>query len=262
MSANIEDLGAKLVLVLCFLGIFFGVILIMPSVFMTGANPTYNNPNIPKNLRPQDLVSLKYYLTNNLTKNGPSQKYDFSSQGPNFKFTVQWQFSALRPDDHYYFDIQRENWRFWVWYSTDFMAWSGAGGSNSLIWSDSLGARFAPLKFFQANIENDTGISKVSAQDNAITVTVFLADSNSTRNNVTQAWNDGTLTVSIGLGVSSTEAKMSAWDIVSRLLTFQAPQIFGGGDVGLFLNFMIALPIYGVIAYLIYRLILMAIPFL
>lgn len=81
--------------------------------------------------------------------------------------------------------------------------------------------------------------------------------------NLQAAWDDYNVYVAIGQGYSDTFAKMDAWSVIGLLLSFQAPQVFGVSEVwSMVLNLIIAMPIWTAIAYIFYRLILMAIPFL
>ena len=60
----------------------------------------------------------------------------------------------------------------------------------------------------------------------------------------------------MGMGYSQNPSTVSAWNILAQLLFFQMP------DVHPAVNALIAIPLWAAIGILVYRLVLMAIPFL
>jgi hypothetical protein len=76
------------------------------------------------------------------------------------------------------------------------------------------------------------------------------------------AWDAYDLNIFVGQGYDDTFAKMDAWSLIGLLLSFQSPEVFGAtGSYATTLNLIIAVPIWTCIAYIFYRLVLMAIPF-
>ena len=95
-----------------------------------------------------------------------------------------------------------------------------------------------------------------------ITTKVWLFDANQTRNNISQAWDDGAINIAMGFGFSDYETKVSAMDILGRLLLFQAPTIFGlTGDLATIVTVITTVPFYTSIALLIFLAVLMVVPF-
>mgnify|MGYP000185597529 CR=1 FL=1 len=70
-----------------------------------------------------------------------------------------------------------------------------------------------------------------------------------------EAWQYNELYILMGIGFDQTVTTMNAWNVISALLFFKMP------DIHPLLNLFIALPIWVCIAYLVYVLILKAIPF-
>lgn len=239
-----EDLGGKLILILAFLGCFFGLVGIAPTVFLQGSKVSYTNYVVPAYFTAQDIQSLRYYKDYNITI-GTTVTYDWTPT-PNYKFYLRWQ----NPITGSYLYLTHVDWQWWF-----------LQHEHSLKWGNASQTEMPALDFFLACWDPTQNVSITYARCQDITLKAFVSDPDLTRNNLTLAWNTGKIHVGLGFGYSDTEAKLSAWDIVTRLLTFSAPEIFGSGPEGLFLNFILALPIYGLVAYLVYRLVLMAIPF-
>jgi hypothetical protein len=242
--STVEDLGAKLLFIISFLGLFFLIIAIAPSIMIYGT-PVYKQYEVPTYFSAQDIQAIKYFK--NYTVNiGDNIVVDFTPT-PNYKFYLRWQNPPFVPS---YLWLVHVDWEFWFIIH-----------EHSLFWNNQSNIEYPQREFFEQHWDSKNNVSVSYAHCIDITVKVWVGDTNNTRNNITSAWNDGHLQVGIGFGYSDTEVKLSSWDIITRLLTFQAPQIFGSGSIGLAVNVIIALPIYAMIAYLIYRLVLMAIPF-
>ena len=71
----------------------------------------------------------------------------------------------------------------------------------------------------------------------------------------TEAFNNNDFWFIVGMTIDDIKTKLSAWDLIGRLLFFQMPEIHP------VLNMIIAIPVWTCISYLIYVLVLKAIPF-
>jgi hypothetical protein len=235
-----------------FLGIFFTVIAIAPTIIFSGPTTIYRNYVVPSYFTAEDLTQLKYFKNDTITNAyGTYTTYDFNPQGVPYTFYAwMWPYVGIPQQ----ISLARLDWQFWIWGGQHFLRWYTQVNSSYV--------DFPSLSYVLSAWDPESNVSSLYAFDNQITVKCFIADFNSTRNNITQSWNEGHLQLGIGFGLIYSQAPINSWDLIAKLLTFQAPQIFGGGAIGLAVNFMVALPIYGLIAYLIYRLVLMAIPFL
>lgn len=111
--------------------------------------------------------------------------------------------------------------------------------------------------------DSDINASRFSPVYDGVTFscTMWFADTDKTRNDIGLAWNGGALDVGIAFGISNVTLKTDAWNIIGRVLTFQAPEIFGSGTAGFLLNALIALPLWGAIAALILIMLFELIPF-
>jgi len=75
-------------------------------------------------------------------------------------------------------------------------------------------------------------------------------------NNLDEAWDAGELIIGIGAGWEATFVQQNTLNLLLSLLFFQDPAIFSTNlAVGVMLNGIIAIPIWAMLAYLIYRLI-------
>jgi hypothetical protein len=96
--------------------------------------------------------------------------------------------------------------------------------------------------------------------DDYWTETIFLSDYDGTRNNFASAWGEGKLNMTLAFGNANGTNQMSlnGWDLVTRVLTFQAWDLCGSPMI----NFLIDLPIWIGTAYITIRIVRLFIPFL
>lgn len=98
---------------------------------------------------------------------------------------------------------------------------------------------------------NRTGI--FANQTSLGSLTIYITDPNTVRNDVAQAWEDGLLMV--GLGKGQELNVNSGWDLLAKLLTFQ--QIQG---IPIWISYSINLLIWGLTAYCVIFFILEVLP--
>jgi hypothetical protein len=111
--------------------------------------------------------------------------------------------------------------------------------------------------------ESKYNASIFNAKTNSLKIKCWFTDTNKTRNNISDAWDDGKITLSIGFGFDDVTISYTAFNLIGLLLTFQRPDIFGvTGSVAIMLNGIIAIPTFLCIAYLIYYFITSIIPFI
>jgi len=91
--------------------------------------------------------------------------------------------------------------------------------------------------------------------DNEISVAVAFSDPNTTRNDISQAFFEREMKVSVGFGWQNQTLAYNMWEIMSRLLLFQAYE-FGVDPVT---NFLMVLPIWTAIIYTVARITLLII---
>jgi len=240
MGDNDSHVGKMLIFSISFIGCFIALIALTPTEFYM-TTKDYTQFEVPDYFDIGDIQHIKHFL--NKTISGQTL-FDFNT--------------ASNPVDHKvilcFYDSELYNchvtWSWWIFESVDLMTWSNYG--EYLSKTEALSAW-----------NSDYNASVLSTQCSHLTIKAWLYDSNTTRNNLSAAWDAYELELALGFGYSDYETKLNAWDILGRLLTFQSPALFGfEGDLATMLNLVISLPFWCCVGYTIYRLILMAIPFL
>lgn len=233
-----ERLLPTLIFVVTFLSTFIFLISAMPSAFLY-AGKSYMNYTYPDYFDKTDIENIAYFQNNTIDR-GYSATLNFKSE-INFKFHVYWEDLPFGNHLHFW-HITWEWWVFFVEHQMDV-----EDGDKYLTKSEAI-----------ENWDSEVNASifyPISC--NHISVKVWLTDTNSSRNDISEAWDDGSLHIGMGFGFDDITTILNAWDIVGRLLTFQSLDL----GVPIFLNALIAIPIWTCIAFLVYKLILMAIPF-
>lgn len=76
------------------------------------------------------------------------------------------------------------------------------------------------------------------------------------------AWDGGELSYSVSYEFDPNATRISAWSVLSSLLSFQNPELGLTGDGGTILNLMIAVPLFIMVAVLLFIVVLAIIPFI
>lgn len=245
-KSSSESFGGMAIFVITFLALWILLMTLMPSSFYV-MSKQYSDYEVPDYFTQEDIQTIKHFQDANVTR-GDTIVLDFNPDA-NFKFDVVW---ATAYDSI--------TFRHWTWELGPFYDAHAMEVDNAdYILGDWWISKSLALANWDGSLNAST-FYPVRCPD--ITVKVWFTDPNQTRNNLSTAWDEGKVTVAMGFGFDDYETKLSAWDIVGRLLTFQSPEIFGlTGAAATVINLVITLPFYVCVAYLIYRLILLAIPF-
>lgn len=243
MSEGGGSIGRTFILVISFLGLFAILTNDMPAVFLYGGDRV--------ELVYEDWQAARLFMANvtqyaNVTISRGSVAVIYQADWiPEDNYGVD-----LRMSWYAHPPLHNETWWqrwWWVIYP---------------IWWDYVEIAPYPLT-------NDTIISHVDSIDQNLTDTfvmsceaysyyVNMGFNSSVYANWTAVFADpdAEMQAYVAMGYEDTPSTISAWNIVSRLLFFQVPEIH------VVVNAIIALPIYACIGYLAYRFILWAIPFL
>jgi hypothetical protein len=108
----------------------------------------------------------------------------------------------------------------------------------------------------------DSNMSVFSAQCEVITTNVIFEIYNSSFSTIADSFDAHLLNYTLSYDINLTSMAPNAWTIIGSLLTFRAPEIGWSGDMGTVMNFIIAIPIWASIAYLVYKLVTGLVPFL
>lgn len=230
-----EKFSRNLIYIVTFLGTFFILLILLDTAFLYGGK-SYQNYSYPETW---DLSEIAFTKDGNFTKSYSGYTlYEFPDQG-NFKFEIHWQ-SVLN-----HITVRHRTWEFLSLSDADFMEIQEK--NRAYLWPQDLIDDYDPLL-------NATYYSPVLCDH--ISVKVWFYDHNQTRNNMTLSVAEEKIGATIGFGVDDVRAKTSSWDIIGRLLLLQAVEIGPW-----YIQALINIPIYVSIGYLVYRLILLAIPF-
>lgn len=242
-----EDLGGKFVFVVSFLGIFIILVSTMPYQFYLTA-PEYAQYSYPEFFTKEDIEYISFMRNVTLTAES-CEDIDFTDDAipehgergkVNFKFYCCWMPSLNRIFFKHY------EWEWWIF----------ARVHSMYCFNEPNRVEFLTKNHLIENWDSDYNASVIyPVSCNCIVTKVWFTDTNETRNNISQAWDEGAIHVIMGFGFDDYETSISSWALVGQLLTFQAP------DIHPVINAIIAIPIWATIAYVAYILILKALPF-
>lgn len=268
MSSN-ERIGGMLIFCVVLLVTFVSIFSVIPSELLAEDSRTYHNLTYPSDdwngidatgyaYRGRGFINDSYvdlaWLKINLKDDADVTKNTVSAAwlSPHHTLILQhtyedvilWVFPFENSHDLTYYDNVTGSW--------DYNLDDWANGEVQL--------SFSEVNYFWQPNHN---YSYMKARcPHGYVFNIYFQYNQTRYGNLTAAWDDYDLWIAIGQGYSDTFAKMDAWTVIGLLLTFQAPQIFGAtGIYSTVLNLIIAMPIWAAIAYVFYRLILMAIPF-
>jgi len=118
--------------------------------------------------------------------------------------------------------------------------------------------------FHPNHLENswsdDANASVFYAECNHLDVTILFEYNQSEYNSITEAWNGGDLGYLLSYDVDWNSTNISAFTVLSKLLTFQNPDLGIPGDAGTIFNMAIAIPMWVMTAILIIILVQSVIP--
>jgi len=240
------------IFVFTFLALYVILIATMPAEFFypfTASGSTYDYSFLSFD----DIKNIRFLETVNITRPAlflNDEWFDFTAE-INFKMRVTWESTNRIWFEHM-------TWEFLGFQQFDqmkIMEYNVIYGSAQ---------HFILLKeHVIANWDSEYNASILTpVQCDHVSTKVWVMDTNTSRNDIEQAWDDGALTISMGFGFSDYETKMSAIDILGRLLLFQAPTIFGlTGDMATIINVILTVPFYAMVGTLIFLVAMMIIPF-
>jgi len=237
-----------LVFVVSYLAIYFLLIGMMPLLapnLLYGGKEYLQTFDVPSYFSSADIENIKYFENETLNY-GSITIFDFTDD-INFKFRIQW-FSLYQGNK---LSIDHITWEWLAFYTAH-----GMDVEN--------GDSYITLEEALENWEEEYDASifqPVSCND--VTAKIWITDSNETRNDLIEAWDEGVLIMGIGFGFDDVSTSYSAFNLIGLLLTFQSPEIFGAtGIIAVTFNLIANSPIYLAIAYLVFYFITSIIPFI
>lgn len=251
-----ENTIRTVIFCVAFLGAFIGFNALIPSEFFV-ASKDYIQYEIPEYFTQEDIQHIKHFL-NYTTPFGDQVLFDFNlADNPtNQKITVMWLGPPTQEESFWFAWTTWDMWLGPFYMQTISSMWitnSITGQRTNVVTKANLISAY--------DADYNTSIF-YPVQSEGLTAKVWVYDSNRTRNDISVAWDEHELGMGIGFGFEDYETKLSAWDIVGRLMTFQSPEIFGAtGEIATALNLIIGIPLWAAVAVCIYLLIMEVVPF-
>lgn len=224
--------GKQFVFIVSLLGIFFTLVMTMPSGFYA-VSPDYEETDYPDYRSVEEVKSLTSHGEENITETA-TMYYIVISRGG---------FGSV------YVKI--------VWYNNEVLFYHHNWGLFGL----GVG-HIEPFPLYETDIldyMDETGnLSRIEMACDHHNYVTYFSFNTSKYANLTESIENGELCVQMWMDFDYEESMLSGWDLVARLLTFQLP------DVTTQINFLIGIPIWAIMGFLIFTIILMvieALPF-
>lgn len=227
-----------LVAVIAFFSCFVILVAATPSEFLV-TSPDYRQVEPPEYFEAIDITT--YATTYNNTV-------------PPYLVPLEWSFGGydwvMENYNPYYIVVGKKEYWWIFWIGTTWFEFRNKQGINR-------GDELAPEEL-DADFDADSGSVKYSCSSPAwqtIHFDIHFGFNTTKYNLPSDALDKNELYFLQGMGIESISTTISAWNLIGMLLFFQMPNIHP------IINGLIAIPIWVCIGYLIYVLILKAIPF-
>jgi hypothetical protein len=236
-----------LVTVITFLSMFFILVASMPPGIIS--TPQQGKViNVPEYF---EAIDLSYFaVTKNFTVGPNLWNYAFQVGGWNVKATYYDIFDSIVMWTYDSFGIFEYNIEDFKWYDSQ-----GVKVSDRINTLGALGGWREAISLTTICNAFTNNTSAFTIQNSKTQCKIYFGYDSTKYKSPREAFQDGNLGVLVGMGIDNTNTRINAWNFIGMLLFFQAP------DVHPLLNAIIAIPIWIMIAWLIYILILKAIPF-
>lgn len=241
---TISSENVTLVSVVTFLSTFFILVAMIPSNLMTAASGKV--VAVPEYFESVDVQSFAqlYNFTAAFGVQDPKYFYEyFTLGGWNMRYGMIKGY-ALTPDkleiSHY-----ASWWVFkWEFHLFDFYDSRGYNHGDQLSPQELDSAWDGNSSLIMFNIQSDQAKMKM-----------YIAYNQTEFTKPSEAFYDGTLWILVAIGFDQVNTSINAWNLIGAILFFQMPNVHWA------LNALISIPLWILIAWLIYILILKAIPF-
>jgi len=252
MSTRVTPMLIFSVSYLFIFGILIGLMTTFAPNLIYGGK-SYSQFEVPDYFEKWDIEKIAFFEEVNLTY---PQGYTWIDFNPdiNVKFTTQWTYQNP------YIVLNVVLWELWFMHAVENLKFTSLD-EISVVQETYIGG----LEMVKAwNEDTNTSTFMADAlETKVISVKVWFSDTNQTRNDIEQAYQDGKITMGLGFGMDDVETAYSVFNLVGLLLTFSRPEIFGAsGTIALALNFIISAPVFVSIGYLVFYFVTSIIPFI
>ena len=228
--------------VVTFLGVFALLVSMIPGQFAVQSK-TYRQVSVPEYFEAIDIQS--FVETKNLTVPAYDE-YGLDCSVGGWELRIYPYYSPLM---NMYGLVLRHIDRWWIfaygWHSLRWRSKAKGIDLGDILDKDEL------LEYY----DSERKVAEFIASCEHTTVYVAFAYNTTKYDNIVDAWANSELWMLIGIGFDQVNTSTNAWNVIGKLLFFQAP------DVHPAINALIAIPIWAAIAITIYILVLKAIPF-
>jgi len=223
-----------------FLGFFSLLMLMMPQQIAEGIEG--REQNYPDYLDSKDLIMYAEWYNNTIDSSFWTDSYELGNR-PFFMEAYYGQ-NAIRHYHYHYFLWFKVNGHSQKWYDVTGKLVSTLNGHNEI-----------SKETLDNAYDNETGRCEFSLRCDHTALTIWFSFNDTTFSTPSEAWAGNELSWTTAVEFDKVGTSWNAWTLISSFLFFQAPNVHP------LLNVFIALPFWICFAYLVYRLILLALPF-
>lgn len=234
----------NVVFCVAFITMFTFLLATIPVEFYTNFG-SYRGLDYPAYLRAHEIAKLAYWDNDTLVYESGYVYFNLN--------TTEWKASFAYLYDNRTVHLRFIVWRWWIFEYSELCQFEGYNVTDVLSPKTMM-----YLEDAQANWYSEQNASKFIAWSaSSPIVDVWITDANESRYDLSEAWfTDGELSMTLGMGFDSLQSAQSAWSIVAKFLTFQPI-----GDMPIWITYPINVVFWVSVGYLIYCLILKALPF-
>jgi hypothetical protein len=244
-----------LVTVVTFLSVFFLLTASMPSGLI--ANPQQGKEvNVPTYFEAIEIQKYAQTYSVNLTSDQYTDNFDLGG------WRFEWwsdAFTDLGSPPSFIVLTRYDSWWIFYWYAETGRWYEKAKGTEvdgyGQIALSTRTCYYITKETLDTYYDAENHVAKFTIQFAVTQFDIFFAFNTSAYSKPSEAWNNNDLHALIGINFDKTNTTFNAWNLIGAILFFQMP------DINPALNALIAIPIWILIAWLIYILILKAIPF-
>lgn len=250
------DVTARNVLFpIMFIAVFVFLFLYMPNEFVVG-EVDYLEKDHPSFFTAQDIAQYKFIDNATLEYGEYNKLLELGTEASGYvKYIAHW-YTHYNGLNYSFLKLEYVSWEVYIFgipiRTVESCAWTGYINPTM-----SILPQYMAWDDLVDNTENGT-VARFSCKSRSSpTVEVWITDENETRNNVLEAWQDEKILLTLAMGIDDFRSTLSSYDTLVRLLTFQEIQ-----QIPIWISYPINIFIWGLTAYVLYCLILKAIPFL
>lgn len=245
VEVSTGDFAGRFIFLVSFLGLFVLLVSVIavesPSLFADEKTDydAYLPPNyLTDKISPDEIKTLVHW--GNTTSDRGSTDTLTIQRGDLSDIDIEITWQQLSGDfEQWVFHKYWYDWGFWK-KTEDVLPDNPQNSRSSPQWlcEDDL--------FYEDNLDETLNFSRIDMYDNAFNYVTFVTFDEASYANLSEAMEDGHVIISMGMGWEYESSIVSGWDLIARLLVFQAPQIHP------LINAIIALPIIASVTILIF----------